>query len=83
MAFQRPLSEGAAGSWFYEMVDLGYNYRLTDFQCALGLSQLPKLRAWVRRRQEIARIYDRELGRIPALNLCEYGPMCPMPIIYT
>ena len=31
------------GSWVYEMVDLGYNYRLTDFQCALGLSQLRKL----------------------------------------
>jgi perosamine synthetase len=43
-----------AGSWHYEMVELGYNYRITDFQCALGLSQLQKLRAWVRRRQEIA-----------------------------
>ena len=38
-----------AGSWFYEMVDLGYNYRLTDFQCALGLSQLKKLPAWLTR----------------------------------
>jgi perosamine synthetase len=46
------------GSWFYEMVDLGYNYRLTDFQCALGISQLRKLPAWVARRQEIARQYD-------------------------
>jgi perosamine synthetase len=43
-----------ARSWQYEMVDLGYNYRLTDFQCALGLSQLRKLGAWVARRQEIA-----------------------------
>lgn len=48
----------AQGSWFYEMVDLGYNYRLTDFQCALGLSQLRKLPDWVVRRQEIARRYD-------------------------
>lgn len=46
------------GSWFYEMVDLGYNYRLTDFQCALGMVQLPHLPAWVSRRQEIARRYD-------------------------
>ena len=46
------------GSWFYEMVDLGYNYRLTDFQCALGMSQLRKLPSWVARRQEIARRYN-------------------------
>jgi perosamine synthetase len=47
------------GSWFYEMVSLGYNYRLTDFQCALGISQLSKLSGWVRRRREIAALYDR------------------------
>ena len=46
------------GSWFYEMVDLGFNYRLTDFQCALGISQLKKLPEWVRRRQAIAGLYD-------------------------
>jgi perosamine synthetase len=45
-------------SWFYEMVALGYNYRISDFQCALALSQLNKLPGWVRRRQEIARRYD-------------------------
>ncbi len=46
------------GSWFYEMVDLGYNYRITDFQCALGTSQLKKLPGWIKRRQEIASRYD-------------------------
>jgi len=46
------------GSWFYEMVELGYNYRITDFQCALGISQLKKLPGWISRRQEIAEIYD-------------------------
>jgi perosamine synthetase len=45
-------------SWFYEMVELGYNYRLTDIQCALGLSQLRKLPGWILRRQEIAQHYD-------------------------
>jgi len=48
----------AEGSWFYEMVELGFNYRLTDFQCALGESQLRKLPAWVARRRAIARRYD-------------------------
>jgi len=46
------------GSWFYEMTDLGYNYRLTDIQCALGMSQLKKLPSWLKRRWEIAAQYD-------------------------
>jgi perosamine synthetase len=46
------------GSWFYEMVDLGFNYRITDFQCALGSSQLRKLPVWLKRRREIAARYD-------------------------
>ncbi len=48
-----------AGSWFYEMVELGYNYRLTDLQCALGLSQLRHLAAWLKRREVITTQYDR------------------------
>jgi perosamine synthetase len=56
------------GSWFYEMVDLGYNYRLTDFQCALGLSQIKKLPGWVARRREIARQYDEAFAGIPAVT---------------
>ena len=46
-----------SGSWFYEMTELGYNYRITDFQCALGISQLAKLENWINRRQEIANWY--------------------------
>ena len=49
----------AQGSWFYEMVDLGYNYRITDFQCALGLTQIRKVSRWLERRREIAAAYDR------------------------
>ncbi|HOW96245.1 MAG TPA: UDP-4-amino-4,6-dideoxy-N-acetyl-beta-L-altrosamine transaminase [Kiritimatiellia bacterium] len=45
-------------SWFYEMVDLGWNYRITDFQCALGITQLKKLPGWITRRNEIAARYD-------------------------
>ena len=54
------------GSWFYEMNDLGYNYRITDFQCALGISQLNKLPDWIDRRNKIAKIYN------DALNLHDY-----------
>jgi len=59
------------GSWFYEMIDLGYNYRLTDIQCALGISQLRKLSEWVKRRQEIARCYDQAFAEIPAVEPLE------------
>ena len=54
----------AKGSWFYAMEFLGYNYRITDFQCALGLSQLQKLPEFLRRRREIAARYDEALGDI-------------------
>jgi len=56
------------GSWFYEMVELGYNYRLTDFQCALGLSQLRKLRGWVERRRAIAKRYDEAFGAMRGVH---------------
>jgi len=55
-------------SWFYEMVDLGYNYRLTDFQCALGLRQLQKLPEWLKRRQEIAQRYTAAFAEIPGIQ---------------
>jgi perosamine synthetase len=58
-----------AGDWFYEMVDLGFNYRLTDLQCALGISQLRKLDAWIARRRQIAARYARALSDIRALRL--------------
>lgn len=56
------------GSWFYEMVDLGYNYRITDFQCALGMSQLRKLPEWVVQRQRIAGMYDKAFAEISAVS---------------
>ena len=46
------------GTWRYSMVELGYNYRISDFQCALALSQLKKLDKWLARRREIAALYD-------------------------
>lgn len=46
------------GGWYYEMIDLGFNYRLTDMQCALGISQLTRADAGLERRQAIAQKYD-------------------------
>ncbi|MCP4445800.1 MAG: UDP-4-amino-4,6-dideoxy-N-acetyl-beta-L-altrosamine transaminase [Myxococcales bacterium] len=50
-------SNKSPGRWYYEVQELGYNYRLTDFQCALGLSQLEKQPAALKRRREIASRY--------------------------
>jgi perosamine synthetase len=58
----------AEGSWYYEMVELGYNYRLTDFQCALGMSQLRKVAAWVARRRALAARYDAAFASSPAVR---------------
>lgn len=46
------------GDWYYEMQELGFNYRITDIQCALGLSQLNKLDSFVKSRRKIASVYN-------------------------
>ena len=58
----------ARGTWQYDMAALGYNYRLTDFQCALGKSQLQKLPEWLIRRQQIAALYDESCARLLAIR---------------
>ena len=57
-----------AGGWYYEMQDLGYNYRLSDINCALGHSQLKKLPDFISRRREIAARYDAAFASIPCLR---------------
>lgn len=52
------------GPWYYEMTDLGMNYRLTDLQAALGISQLRKLDSFIERRNEIAKNYDELLSDV-------------------
>lgn len=46
------------GGWYYEQLDLGYNYRITDIQCALGISQLNRLEQFVARRRELVQRYQ-------------------------
>ena len=57
------------GPWFYEQRDLGFNYRISDLQCALGRRQLRRLGEFVRRRQEIARFYSEALSDIEGIEL--------------
>ena len=56
-------------AWYYEQVDLGYNYRLTDIQCALLSSQLDKLERFSNRRKEIVKMYDEAFSAIPEIQI--------------
>jgi UDP-4-amino-4,6-dideoxy-N-acetyl-beta-L-altrosamine transaminase len=59
------MSGASHGPWYYEQIELGLNYRLTDMQAALGLSQLSCLDAWLRRRHQLADRYDQALADLP------------------
>ena len=59
------LENASHGPWYYEQIDLGWNYRITDIQCALGSSQIDKLSAIVSERREIAARYDELLTDLP------------------
>lgn len=65
-ANEGPLSE--QGPWTYEMQELGYNYRITDIQCALGRSQLRKLSNFIERRREIVARYNEEFANLPLVQ---------------
>ncbi|NOZ51656.1 MAG: UDP-4-amino-4,6-dideoxy-N-acetyl-beta-L-altrosamine transaminase [Gammaproteobacteria bacterium] len=56
------------GSWDYDMQFLGFNYRITDFQCALGLQQLTKLPQWLDRRHSIAAYYNRSFSNLKCVT---------------
>lgn len=57
------------GSWYYEQISLGYNYRMTDFQAALLLSQLKKLDFFIERRKNIVKKYDHAFRLLPELRI--------------
>lgn len=52
------------GPWYYEQIDLGYNYRITDLQCALGITQMDKLDEFIKRRKELVEMYNESLSKI-------------------
>jgi dTDP-4-amino-4,6-dideoxygalactose transaminase len=58
-----------AGQWYHEMQYLGYNYRLTDIQCALGISQLKKLNTFIQKRRQIASAYNLAFKGNPFFDL--------------
>jgi len=56
------------GPWYYQQVELGYNYRMTELQAALGVSQMERLDAFVSRRHELAKRYDELLQDLPVIT---------------
>lgn len=57
------------GTWRYDMVELGFNYRLPDILCALGVSQVRKLPQWLHRRREVAARYQRAFAHVSGIRL--------------
>ncbi|MBF0180126.1 MAG: UDP-4-amino-4,6-dideoxy-N-acetyl-beta-L-altrosamine transaminase [Magnetococcales bacterium] len=69
--------DGQPNPWYYEMPELGFNYRASDIHCALGASQLAKLEAFARKRVELAQNYDRLLAPFfPSVQTPEPHPGC-------
>ncbi len=61
----------SAGTWEYDVVELGYNYRLSDINAALGASQVPKVMGWVARRRALAARYRELLADLPVTTILE------------
>lgn len=59
------MEENTHGGWYYEQIELGYNYRMTELQAALGISQMEHLDDFVSARHNLANIYNKELSELP------------------
>lgn len=66
---QAQMTKESEGGWYYQMIDLGYNYRMTDMQAALLISQLEKLPMFSKRRKEIVAHYNEAFSQIPELTV--------------
>jgi len=64
------------GGWYYQQLELGYNFRMTDIQAALGLSQLQRLDEFVARRRSLARRYNDKLAGLPVVTPWQHSDAC-------
>ncbi|GAB3817305.1 UDP-4-amino-4,6-dideoxy-N-acetyl-beta-L-altrosamine transaminase [Pontibacter rugosus] len=68
------LMEENHGGWYMEMQELGYNYRIPDMLCALGVSQLQRADAGIARRKGIAKVYDKAFADVPGIDTLTTSP---------
>lgn len=59
------MTQEPEGGWYYQQVELGLNYRMTELQAALGVTQMQRLQQYVHRRNQLAEVYDAALGNLP------------------
>lgn len=64
------------GEWYYQQIELGYNYRITDISCALGISQMDKLDFFLKKRKAIAKRYQKAFENIPSIRIPQILPEC-------
>lgn len=69
---QTRMHEPSHGAWYYEQIELGFNYRLTDLQAALGTSQMTRLSEFVERRRQLAHRYDELLRPLPVVRPAQH-----------
>ena len=61
------MTHEADGPWYYQQIDLGFNYRMTELQAALGVSQMKRLDQYITRRHQLAKYYDKHLVNLPII----------------
>jgi UDP-4-amino-4,6-dideoxy-N-acetyl-beta-L-altrosamine transaminase len=76
MTKDKSILEKNDGPWYYEMHEPGFNYRITDFQCALGISQLKKLESFVARKRSIADFYNAVFSKDSRFAIPAVSPNC-------
>ena len=59
-----------SGPWYFEMQELGYHYRITDIQCALGITQIKKINKFVKKRKSISKKYDLAFKNVSTVKYC-------------
>ena len=79
---ENEMTHKSDGSWYYQQIDLGFNYRMTDIQAALGLSQMDRLDEFVKRRRYLSMRYDELLKDLPLTTPCVSSDTVPSWHIY-
>lgn len=64
---EKLMTEPSHGDWYYQQLELGFNYRMTELQAALGISQISRLDEFIRKRQQLAASYNQQLKKLPII----------------